>query len=322
MSWHTRRAAQAPVSITERWRQAHASGEVVLDSFTQAELDCVALDPDFLPARQRGPALQTVAPLLARLAAGQRRGDSAPDPAEGGATAAELAAAAASLESRGYLRPGEPRRSDGQLSDELAGWAADPSAPPGSAATRRVAITGDLGMITRMRSQPYWVAEGYISAEPDRADPAASPWRLLGRMYAAYRPPGVLVEQPSGQDGSLPLFAALWQPSAARLVGAWCGIDPAELGDPARRGQVESGGEIPSAAAAAEFLNVNSVRVVHPTGERVVIRSLITASADNRHWLLLGDQAERAVPASIDQIGQRIDELVTPPGGAEGPAAP
>ncbi|HEY1621446.1 MAG TPA: hypothetical protein VGG25_27730 [Streptosporangiaceae bacterium] len=312
MSWRKR----APVSVTERWRQAFDAGQAALDSFTQAELDCVAMDPDFLPDRQRGPALQTAAPLLARLTA--ERGGTGPVPAAAGpaASPAELAAAAAGLESRGYLRPGPPRRTEGTLADELAGWSADPAAPAAPTSTRRVAILGDLAIATRMRSQPYWVAEGFRSPQPSRPDPGASAWQLTGRMYAAYRPPGVLAEQPPGRDGKLGELAALWQPAAARLMSAWCGIDPGELADPARRSWSAGGGVASSAQAAAGFTSVTCVRVVHPAGQQVVIRSLITASDGEQHWLLEGEHAERAVPVSVDQIGERIDELVTPPGDA------
>ena len=68
MSLFGKRQAQA-LPLSQRWRQVYDAGEVVLEHFTQAELDCVALEPHSLPERERGPALQTVSPLLARLPA-------------------------------------------------------------------------------------------------------------------------------------------------------------------------------------------------------------------------------------------------------------
>ncbi len=66
-----KRGVQAPVPMIERWAAAHDAGQVWLDPFTPEELASVALDPDYLPADVRGPALQAVTPLLAELAAGQ-----------------------------------------------------------------------------------------------------------------------------------------------------------------------------------------------------------------------------------------------------------
>ena len=178
---------------------------------------------------------------------------------------------------------------------------------------REVTLIGDLALVTRMRSQPCWVAEAFSSPEPGRPDPAETAWQLVGRMYAAHRPSAVLVEAPSS-PGSDPLpFTALWQPDAARLVGRWLGVDPAETADPQRRAYLPPGGPVPSAEAASGFTSVHFLRVVHPVGQQVVIRSLITAAAPGRHWLLEGEQAERAVPVSIDQLAPHIDELVTPP---------
>jgi hypothetical protein len=301
--------------LSQRWRQVYDAGELVLEHFTQAELDCVAIDPRSLPARERGPALQSVSPLLARLGTAASglaaaTGPGPREPAAGTGQDAEiLAAAAAGLEKRGFIRPGPPDSGTGTLADELGGVAADPASPGG---VRSVTILGDLAIVTRMRSQPCWVAEALSSPEPTRPDPAAARWRLVGRMYAAYRPSAVLLETAAWPGGLAP-FTALWQPNAARLVGRWCGVDPADTADPRRRADLPPGGPVPSAQAAPGFASVHFLRVVHPLGEQVAIRSLITAAAPGRHWLLEGDQAERAVPVSIDQLAPRIDELVTPP---------
>jgi hypothetical protein len=302
MSLFGKRQAQAVLPLSQRWRQVYDAGELVLEHFTQAELDCVALDLHSLPERERGPALQTVSPLLARLNA--TSGD-----AEGQAWEF-LAAAAEGLEKRGFIRPGPPGPVAAALADELGGVAVDPASP---GAVRPVTLIGDLALITRMKAQPVWVAEALISPEPARPAPAAGDWRLIARMFAAYRPSAAMVETPTRPDGSLPPFSALWQPDAARLVGLWCGVDPSETADPQRRAYLPPGGPIPSATAAPDFTSVYFLRVMHPAGEKVAIRSIITATSPGRHWVLEGDAAERAVPVSIDQLAPRIDQLVTPP---------
>jgi hypothetical protein len=314
MSPFGRRGSHA--TLSQRWRQVYDAGEVVLEHFTAAELDCVALDPMSVPERERGPALQSVSPLLARFAtmagdAGADREAALPD---NGPDAELLASAVAGLEKRGFIRPGPPGQTTGTLTDELGAVAVDPANPGGM---RQVTLLGDLALIARMRSQPAWVAEALISPEPNRPDPAEAAWQLVGRMYAAHRPAAVLVEAPPRADGRLAPFAALWQPSAARLVGRWCGVDPAESADPERRGYLPPGGPAPSAEVAAGFASVHFLRVVHPVGQQVAIRSLITAAAPGRHWLLDGAAAQRAVPVSIDQLAPRIDELVTPPATEE-----
>lgn len=309
MSLFGNRAAQATLPLSQRWRQVYDAGELVLTQFSQAELDCVALDQASVPERERGSALQSVGPLMERLVGAN--GDPAAAAPEVGQGAAMLADAAARLEKRGFIRQGLPGPTNGTLADELGAVAVDPANP---GAVRPVTLIGDLALVTRMRSQPCWVAEAFTSSEPTRpAAPAEMAWQLVGRMYAAHRPSAVLVEAPSS-PGSEPLpFTALWQPDAARLVGRWLGVDPAETADPERRAYVPPGGPVPAAEAAAGFTSVHFLRVVHPVGQQVAIRSLVTAAAPGRHWLLEGEQAERAVPVSIDQMTPHIDDLVTPP---------
>jgi hypothetical protein len=311
MSLFGKRPSQATLPLSQRWRQVYDAGEIVLTQFSQAELDCVALDPASVPERERGAALMSVSPLLARLTAApadpkpEFANPAQPDTGQG---AAMLADAAARLEKRGFVRPGPPSPTSGTLTDELAAVAVDPANP---GAVRPVTLVGDLALVTRMKTHPCWVAEAFSSPESTRPDPAEPGWQLVGRMYAAHRPSAVLVEAPSS-PGSDPLpFTALWQPDAARLVGRWLGVDPAETADPERRAYLPPGGPVPSAEAG--FTSVHFLRVVHPVGQQVVIRSLITAAAPGRHWLLEGEHSERAVPVSIDQMTPRIDELVTPP---------
>jgi hypothetical protein len=307
MSLFGKRQDQATLPLSQRWSQVYNAGELVLTQFSQAEIDCVALGPDSVPERERGSALQSVGPLMEKLAAAN--GDPASVPPQTGQEAAMLSDAAARLEKRGFIRPGPPGLTAGPLADELGAIAADPANPGG---VRQVTLVGDLALVTRMKSQPCWVAEAFISPEPTRPDPDETAWQMAGRMYAAHRPSAVLLEVAS-TPGSDPPFIALWQPNAARLIGQWLGIDPVETADPERRAYLPPGGPVPTAEAAPGFTSVHFLRVVHPVGPQVAIRSLITAAAPGRHWLLEGEQAVRAVPVSIDQMAPRIDDLVTPP---------
>ncbi len=252
MSLFGKRQAQATLPLSQRWRQVYDAGEVALTQFSQAELDCVALGPASVPERERGPALQSVGPLMARLAAA---GDPASALPETSQEAAILADAAARLEKRGFIRPGPPGETTGPLADELGAVAVDPATP---GAVRQVTLIGDLALVTRMRSQPCWVAEAFSSAEPAGPAPAETGWQLVGRMCAAHRPSAVLVEAPSPPGGDPLPFTALWQPDAARLVGRWLGVDPAETADPQRRAYLPPGGPVPSAEAASGFTSAHS----------------------------------------------------------------
>jgi hypothetical protein len=321
MSWRGKKTAPAPVPMVERFAQAYRAGEVRLDSFTPAELASVTLDPDALSAEVRGPALQSVAPLLVGLEA-ERAGDgdafaaAAAAGVMGPADPATLAAAAG-LESRGYLRPGFPAPSDRNVPEELAGWSTDPAAAP---RPRAVAICGDLGIITRMRSQPYWVAEASASADPRRGDPGTVARQLVGRMYAAYRPQAALTEVPGARGGD-PHFALLWQNRSVLALLTWCGIELSELRDEQQRSHRDQVPDLPTEAVAAEFTSLTCLRIAHPFGERVDIRTLMAAADHGRHWMLTGERAETAVRVSIDQLGEQVDVLLRPPGEPVPPAA-
>jgi hypothetical protein len=304
-----------------RYAQARQDGQVRLSSYTQPELDCVTLDPDALSAEIRGPALLAATPLLAGLAERRLGGEQAGGDlelaglawAEAGLLATsddqQLAAAAAGLESQGLIRPGAATPCDVNVPEEFAGWSADPA---GGAAVRQVGITGDLGVITRMRAQPYWVAEASACATPSGWDPVAAPWQLTGRMYAAYRPPAALVEIPLPGDAA-PQFSLLWQHQSVLALVVWCGIDLDELADETHKAHVDTAPPAPTASVAPEFSSLTRLRIAHPDGPRALVRTLITATgSDRRHWMLTGERAEVATPASVDQIGEQIDALLQP----------
>jgi hypothetical protein len=335
MTWRRRKP---PVAMIDRLRQVARDRMVELDPFTQAELDAVTLDPGWLPYSARGPAPREVAPLLAALEA-DRAGPGGPggsSPAAGPAHAAEdgaLAAAAARLERLGYIRPGEPAPPDDPFPSELAGW----SAGPAGGGVRRVAIRGDLGLHTRVRSQPCSVAEGTVlaegtvAAEPTRAGRAAARWRLVARLYGAWAPAVGLLERPAEAGGGLPPLTLVTREYAYVIPMGWLGVDAQEFAD---AGQGRSEAErraaaatwapaVPTGQVAGEFASVARVSVAHPDGDQVLVRCLIVASGGGRRWLLESDpgdrgdredRAERCVPVSVDQIGERLEAMFSAPG--------
>jgi hypothetical protein len=327
MSWRSKRAAPEPVEMALRYGQALQDGKVRLQSFTQPELDCVTLDPGALAPAIRGPALLVASPLLAgqaasRLGGGERPGD---DPglaelawAEAGRTStsddAALAAAAAGLEAQGLIRPGVvPPCVDVNVPEEFAGWSADPA----GGEPRQVGITGDLGVITRMRSQPYMVAEVSACATPGARDLLAAPWQVTGRMYTAYRPPAGLAEIPL-PGSAVPRFTLLWELQVVQTLAIWCGVEVEELTGRVPWANVDPVRPAETAAVAPEFTSVNRLRITQSDGQQALIRTLILAiGSERRHWLLTGERAQISTPASVDQFGEQLDALVQPPARPE-----
>jgi hypothetical protein len=310
--------------MTERWREVVRVKQVGLDAFTQDELEAVTLDPGFLPALALGPALPAAAPLLAALAAQQEGPGERPVPASfppSPATGPDAVAAAARLEQRGYLRPGVAAPASGPVPDELAGWSADPA---GLAAARPVAITGDLGIVMRMRALPYWVAEVSAAPGPARPDPAAGGWPRTARLYAAYRPQAALLESLDGP----PSFTLLWQEFAVATVMDWLGVGPAELmaagqGRSVAQRHADAARTRPAVATAevaGRFARVAQVRVAHPPLQEagpIMLRRLIVATGTSpERWVLEGEHAEQAVSVTVDQVGERVEALLEPSGKA------
>lgn len=299
-----RAAAKQGPPAADRWAQAVRDGQVRLDAFTQAELDCVTLDPDFLPADAQGAALQAVGPLLPVLAA-RRAGREPPTVS----AMAVLARAAADLERRGYLRPGPSARADTPVPFELAGWSADPA---GSMELRPVTIAGDLGIVTRARARPSWIAEVAQPHDITRVDPGTDSWSLVARMYATNQPSAGLVEFPPEPDGRLSPCSLLWQERAVWALWAWSGIDLDEMRYESNPAFVEPVPNVRTAEVAGDFGSVRRVRIAHPDGQQVAIRTLVTAATARKHWILDGDHADRAVRVSVNQIGERIQSLIQP----------
>ena len=326
MIWQRGKAGRDPVSMLDRWQQVYRAGEVALHPFTPAEVDAVTLDAEALPAAERGPFLQAVTPLLT----GQ--GASADGTAEGwgpavartgpemeGSAAAARAEAVASLGRHGFLRPGPPEPATGPAPGELAGWSAGPDGD--LAARRQVALIGDLAVITRIRAQPIWVAEATVSPDPAQPDSAATEWRLLARMYAPYRPPVGLIEMPAGTGRRVPPFVLVRDDRAVQVLVGWCGADLEAFAKQRARGGVAEPSPfagppvpVPTAEQAGAFATLVQLRVALAEGERVVLRNLVVATGEAGQWLLEGDWWQRAVPVSVDELGQRVAAMLRAPG--------
>jgi len=273
----------APVSIQARWRQLLAAGEVVLDTFSTAELACVSIEP--------------------RL--------QCPGEGQGGSdhSAHELVAAAAELERRGYLRPRRVRGSRERIVPSLAAWAARP--PSGDPREPRpVFIAGDLAIIVQMRAKPRWVAEVEAAVDLPSVELRATGWRPVARLHAIARPPAALLESTPGAQGQLPAFALLRDGPTVSALARWCGVAP----EPAREGQPDEQARPPRPAplieVASQLTGLTRIRVAHHrAGGRVATRCLVAAAGEGRHWLLEGVPA-LATPVSANQLTERIADVL------------
>jgi hypothetical protein len=272
--------------MRERWKQVYRTGAAGLYPFTSADLAAVTLDPEALPEADRGPFLQMT---------------------EAGAGA--TAGAVTRLERLGFLRPGRAEPATGAVPAELAGWAAGPGGP----GTRRpVALRGDLAIVIRIRAQPVWVAEVTVSPEPARAGPVTDGWPVMARVYAPYRPPVRLVEQPAGDQDGPPPYVLLRDDRAVRALAGWCGADMA-TGPGGLSGDTAGAGPpvpMPTAEVSGAFAALTQLRVAVAHERSVQLRTLVVATGYGSHWLLEGEQRQRAVPVSADGLGERIAALL------------
>jgi hypothetical protein len=306
--------------MLDRYRQVYRAGEVPLHPFTPAELDAVTLDAGALPADERGPFVQAVTPPLTGPGAptggtGERWGPAAAQtgPEMEGSAAAARAGAVARMERDGFLRPGWPAPATGPAPDELAGWAAGPDGDP--AARRRVTLTGDLAIITRILAQPDWVTEATVSPDPSRPGSVAAGWPLLARMYSPYRPPVGLIERPAGSGRRVSPYILVGPGRAVEVLVGWCGVDLDAFAKQRPRGGAAgpspfAGSPVPTAEQAGAFATLVKLRVALAAGERVVLRNLVVATGERGHWLLEGEWWQRAVPVSVDELGQRVAAML------------
>lgn len=312
-----------------RWKQVRRAGVVGLHPFSGAELGAVTLDAEAVPEAERGPFLQVVAPLLTAPGTAGVPGPAVPGLVTAGrtlpewatlpddATAAASAAAVTRLERLGFLRPGPPAATARAASAELAGWAAGSGGKPG--ARQPVTLLGDLAIITRIRAQPVWVAEVTVSPAPGRPTPPADGWPVLARMYAPYRPRVGLVEQSPGPEGKRPPYVLVRKDRAVPLLAGWCGADLAATRD----GQAGDDGSdagplipMPTAEVSGAFAAVAQLRVAVAQGPGVLLRTLLVATGQGRHWLLEGEQWQRAVPVSADGLARQVAGLLRLPADA------
>ena len=71
---------------------------------------------------------------------------------------------------------------------------------------------------------------------------------------------------------------------------------------------------VPTAEQAGAFATLVQLRVALAEGERVVLRNLVVATGEAGQWLLEGDWWQRAVPVSVDELGQRVAAMLRAPG--------
>ena len=349
MIWHRDRSPAAPVPVLERYRQAFQVGEVVLAGFSRAELGAVTLDPHAIGPEERGRPLYAgqAEPGAGAAATGTATAADAPDLAAAHEAAAHEAAAhpvardpaaalqgttdpqtAARLIRRGFVRDWPPAPPTGPVTEEMAGWlAASPARP--------VTLVGDLAIIARFRDQPIWIAEASVAVEPARPDPAVTRWRLTGRMYAPQRPAMALAEAPPDTRGEPAPYVLLRDDRAMTTLLGWCGVDlpgflararadepgrfappPGAYTPPPPMPPVPPSPPVPTAGLGVTFGQLCQVCFLHPTGDDVMVRSLIVGSAGTRHWALTGGSWELAVPVRVEEISQRLARLIEPASGA------
>lgn len=321
-----RRDTPGPVPVPQRWRQVFESGEVVLHSFTPAELDAVTLRPEPAPPESAPPEPAPPGRGLPYLVRHAPPGDAPP---------ADLVAR---LEASGFVRPWPPAPPEGQMPVEFAGLvASDNGAPP-----REVALASDLGLITYMRGRPLFVAEVYRAPDPARPERAPGAWQLAARAFVPYEMPGCLIERPPGPDGGQPPHVILREDRAAAAMLAWLGGDVTAYlklrqaraaGQPAEPGHPGGpAGPVATATVAAGFSQLAQLCLVLPAGPAVVLRALAagtsaagTSAAGTSaagHWLLTGEQLELAEPVTLAQLGDRLDDMLATasrPGAAASP---
>jgi hypothetical protein len=306
-----------PVPVGKRYQQALDAGEVALYPFSQAELDAVTLEPPSVPPGPERPYLQPITPVLARFLELSAGPATVPPKQE----TDNLASAVAGLEERGFVHPGQPAPPVGRMQVEFAGLAA---APAGQ--VQRVALAGDLGIVTRMRGQVLFIAEVLSAADPSSPDLAPDQWILRGRVYTPYQMPGCLVERSAAPDGTLPPLRLTQEANAALTMMDWLGADvPSFLSALERRaaGQgdqdvpqqesvwpEEQPGELATAEVAPRFEQLSQLRVMRPQGEQVLVRSLVVGADAAGYWLLEGERLDRAVAVSVLQLGDRVDEML------------
>ena len=91
------------------------------------------------------------------------------------------------------------------------------------------------------------------------------------------------------------------------LLAGWCGAEDLAAAGMGRRGMTDAraGPLIPMPTAevsGASRRAVTQLRVAVARGPGVLLRTLLVATGRGRHWLLEGEQWQRAVPVSADGL--------------------
>jgi hypothetical protein len=202
------------------------------------------------------------------------------------------------LERQGFIRPWPPSApKHPPVQDELAGWAVSDSKVP-----RQVSLAGDLAIIASSLARPRWIAEVSLAEGLSRPRPDQVTWDQPVRMYAREDPYG-LVERPPAADGTLPPYLLGRNDGLLSVLVSWCGLTLGE--EPAG----PAGTEVP-ADTITGITSLRQIRFSLPHGELVRMAALSIATAGDRHWLLDGDQWERATSTTVDDLGQRLAAIL------------
>jgi hypothetical protein len=73
---------------------------------------------------------------------------------------------------------------------------------------------------------------------------------------------------------------------------------------------------MPTAEVSAAFAAVTQLWVAVAQGPGVLLRTLLVATGQGRHWLLEGEQWQRAVPVSADGLARQVAGLLRLPADA------
>jgi hypothetical protein len=121
-------------------------------------------------------------------------------------------------------------------------------------------------------------------------------------MYAR-EDPYRLVERPPASGGALPPYLLASAEGTLPGLVSWCGLT---LGE---QPVAPAGIEIPIGAITG-ITTLRQIRFALPHGEQVRMTALTIATGEGHHWLLDGDQWERATSTTVDDLGSRFAAIL------------
>jgi hypothetical protein len=101
-----------------------------------------------------------------------------------------------------------------------------------------------------------------------------------------------------------------------QVLAGWCGADMASDRHGRAGDAVSEAGPLipmPTAEVSGAFVAVTRLRVAVAQGPSVLLRTLLVATGQGRHWLLEGEQWQRAVPVSADGLAGQVAALLKLP---------